>query len=244
MERLLLGRSCEEYGPGVLEILGESALALSAGARPSASSRFKRAPNEDALFYREEKGRCLLAVADSHWGCQSSHLLLSTLATQPEIPKNPKQLNELLMSLPDGEDTESATTLLVAVYDRHQGQGFGLSFGDSSLVILRNHLLAQWQNSFNPHFVSSAGSLDPSLAHSFEFQARSGQLLLLFTDGINECCYRRPECSIGPLHLRRLFGELGAQPEAYARALMKMALEGVDGNPGGEDNIALIVSPC
>jgi hypothetical protein len=39
-----------------------------------------------------------------------------------------------------------------------------------------------------------------------------------------------------------LFREVGPRPELYARRLTELALAGVDGNPGGEDNICLAVS--
>ena len=43
-------------------------------------------------------------------------------------------------------------------------------------------------------------------------------------------------------HLAALHSEVGPAPEAYARGLTEMALTGVDGNPGGQDNIALVVA--
>ena len=84
-------------------------------------------------------------------------------------------------------------------------------------------------------------SLDPRHASSFAFEAAPGELVLAFTDGINECHYRYPETSVSPQHLQSLLAEIGAEPERYARRLVEMALAGVGGHPGGQDNIALVV---
>ena len=61
-------------------------------------------------------------------------------------------------------------------------------------------------------------------------------------DGIDQCHYRQPETSVTPRHLRSLLAETGPEPSRYAQALVELALRGVDGNPGGQDNIALVVT--
>jgi hypothetical protein len=63
-----------------------------------------------------------------------------------------------------------------------------------------------------------------------------------FTDGVDECHYGHPKTSIRPHHLRALLAELGPAPEPFARRLLALALCGVDGHPGGEDNAAVAVA--
>jgi len=56
---------------------------------------------------------------------------------------------------------------------------------------------------------------------------------------VDECHYRSPETSVRSGHRRMLHGQVGSDPAPYVRALLGLALEGVDGNPGGQDNVAV-----
>ena len=76
---------------------------------------------------------------------------------------------------------------------------------------------------------------------SFTFTLDEDDLLLAFTDGIDECHYRKPSQSIQKQHFMQLFAEYGNNPERYGRALTELALQGVDGFKGGQDNIALVI---
>ena len=42
--------------------------------------------------------------------------------------------------------------------------------------------------------------------------------------------------------MQSLFEISGDQTEGYVRAVVELALAGVDGNPGGQDNIALVAT--
>jgi hypothetical protein len=88
------------------------------------------------------------------------------------------------------------------------------------------------------------GSLNPELADTFSFTASPGDLLLAYTDGIDECHYRRPETSVTPQIMAELRRETGGEPEAYVRRLVELALSGVDGHPGGQDNLAVVAAPA
>ncbi len=83
-------------------------------------------------------------------------------------------------------------------------------------------------------------TLSPDRAAFFEFEAGPGNLLLAFTDGIDACHYRHPETSLGPRQFLEVLHEAGARPDAYVRRLTEWALSGCDGNPGGQDNLALV----
>jgi hypothetical protein len=83
-----------------------------------------------------------------------------------------------------------------------------------------------------------------SLLHgsAFKFSAEPGDLLLAYTDGIDECHYRSPRTSVRPGHVSALAAGVGNDPLATVDGLCRLALGGVDGNPGGEDNIAIIAA--
>lgn len=255
MRAKLLGEEEVRYGEHVLQSLqdGATACALSVGSDRRAPSRLAKGdpdrPNEDALFAMDEGRRCLLAVADAHFGISSSHRIVHLLDEALEHP--PADVTDLAAVLAtlagsgaEESDDRSESTLLVAVHDRQTGAGFGASYGDSSFVLVGGGRPPQPLNAKSNAYVtpSDPGSLSVRRARPFHFRTEPGQLLLAFTDGIDECCYRRPDRSVGPSHLQALYDEVGPEPEAYARRLVELALSGVDGHPGGQDNIALVVS--
>ncbi len=203
-------------------------------------------PNEDAALAIDDGPYTLLAVADGHHGYAASHELLAALAERP-VPRDPLALLATLRHLllpPDDADPEARSTLLIAIWDRLHARGFGLSFADSSLYIVSPHAPPATPARKDRAFVSpwDPPSLDPRRAQEFAFTADPGDLLVAFTDGIDECHYGRPETSVRPEHLWNLLAEAGPDPLAYARALGGLALRGVAGQPGGEDNLALAVT--
>lgn len=247
---LLLGRDHIEYG--VYECVeltgGRLAAAMSAGADPASPSMRTKGnvdvPNEDALLVVEQEDRVLFVVADAHYGWQASHEFVIAIEDAiDEIPVQPGELERIVshLQLP-ASHPGSASTLLVAVYDRETRMGSGLSFGDSSLVLVGPEG-ARTANVLGSQFVDPVdrGSFQPDQGYEFRFFAQPGQLILAFSDGVNECHYRSPRTSVAHRHLAALFDEVGPRPEGYARRLMELALGGVDGNPGGQDNIALVV---
>lgn len=252
---LELGCDHGEYGRYALgRVSGRTIWAISAGVRPdsrSLSAKGDRAyPNEDGLLAADEGDRVLLAVADAHFGREASHQLLRDLAGRlPPLPATPDELAELVRSLAPSDpvpDYESETTLLIAVYDRALRAGFGLSFGDSTFAIVGaagHRRPVERPGSF---YASPArrGSLTPELADTFAFSGEPGDLLLAYTDGIDECHYRSPETSVTPQIMADLWRETGKDPEAYVRRLVELALSGVDGHPGGQDNLAVVATPA
>jgi hypothetical protein len=243
---LLLGR--DHSAPGVVEVgvqrAGDTAFALSAG-------RSKGAPeevNEDALLVLDEGPRTLLAVCDAHWGPEASHELLQRLDQRlPLVPRDSEALRAALAALVSSRSappTASETTLLIAVWDRASARGFGLSFGDSSLLLVGGDGPPQRVNRKTPTYVGpwERSSLDPRRAHQFAFRAQPGALVVAFTDGIDECHYRRPDTSVRPEHLQDLLVASEGDPERFVRRLTELALGGVDGHPGGEDHLALVVT--
>ena len=78
----------------------------------------------------------------------------------------------------------------------------------------------------------------------FQFQLEpEEEILLLYTDGVNECCYRDPHRSVQLQHLEALYEAHAPDPAALVEALMQLALAGVDGHAGGQDNIVIIGFP-
>ena len=174
--------------------------------------------------------------------------LAEALAGAALWPDSHGELAALIENLPRAEATNgedrSETTLCVACGDRERGTGFGCSWGDSSLVVVGFDREASPLHPKNSKYVSLAApqSLRRERAECFDFGFAPGELVLGFTDGVDECHYRRPKTSVQPRHLQDLLIVSSGEPQAYATALIELALAGVDGNPGGEDNIAVLVS--
>lgn len=246
----LYGRDHAVYGATHVEALGpRAAAAISVGADPAAPSmRFKadpKRPNEDALLALDDGRRCLLAVADSHFGHRASHGLIERLAALEAVPDDIRAVSAWLDGgprWPASVDDQSASTLCVALYDRRTGRGAGLSIGDSTAAVVAADRLPHRLNRATAAYVHPGRTARVARrGELFEFTAGPGALLLAFTDGVDECHYRRPETSLGPAHMKALFAETGPDPRAYAERLCAAALAGVDGHPGGQDNIALVV---
>lgn len=246
----MLGSDHNEYGGYALARLSERmAWAISVGAdraSPSLSAKGDvRYPNEDALLAVESGDRVALVVADAHFGRESSHDLLSDLAgLLPPIPADLAALAGVLRQLARRDpapDYDSETSLVVVVYDRAVRAGFGFSFGDSTFAIVGEAGHRRPTGSPGAWYVSPArpGSVNPDVADTFAFEAAPGDLLLAYTDGIDECHYGEPATSVTPEIMAALWRDTGGEPDAYVRRLVELALAGVDGHPGGQDNLAV-----
>jgi len=248
---LLLGRDHEEYGSAsFLAVSANTVAAISAGSDVEflKQSPAKYDVNEDALLAFENDRHTVLCVADAHFGGKSAALLVTALAEAlVPVPQNPAELNDILREFasrrPEGTE-ESATTLLVCIHDRMFKQTFGVSFGDSSLVHVNAAGKAVLVNEKAPDFVAltNPASLHPDRAHTFAVSPKSGDLLIVYTDGIDECCYRDPDRSITLEILAETVRASGGEPVDVTEALTRLALAGVAGHPGGQDNLALIVT--
>ena len=251
---LLLGRAHDAYGEVALGSTanGRVAVALSVGADPDTPAAAYKAradePNEDAVFALVDHERVLLVVADAHRGAHASHALLQALHDGvARVPASPAALLRCLATLPVEADEampDSATSLLAVVHRADLGEGFGVSFGDATCVLVGPNHDAAPLHPRGDAFVHPGhpATLDPRAATVFAYEARPGSLVVAFTDGVDQCCYRRPERSPGPADRRALFDQVGADPAAYARALARLSLEGLPGESGGQDNLAIAVA--
>lgn len=240
----MIGRDYPDLGEVAQKTLGPLTGCISAGSDPNSPSFAYKGdkevcPNEDGLVALRQDGRMMLVVADGHLGHHSSHALLDGLAALANVPM---RLGPLSLVLSSGEwidDTAGGTTLLAACVDETSGSVFGLSFGDSSLVTLGPGG-ARVRNELNDVYLRGGGPIEVEDGRPFQFQLEKGEFLLLYTDGVNECCYRDPYRSVNLQHLSRIYQQHSNDGAALTRALMDLALAGVDGNPGGQDNIVIL----
>ena len=245
---LLLGQDYGAYGEIASRLVGsQTAVAITVGSdEQSPSGQFKYDPavaNEDALCLLDAGDWVGLAVADAHYGPESSHLLIERLhQTWSRVaPSDSQHLAQMVESLSQGAPalTESECTLMVAVFDRRRGRGFGLSFGDSTFALVAPGLTTQPINRRDSRFVTPAVARSLRRGRSFDFEAQPGDMLLAYTDGIDGCHYRNPRTSVRPHHIAAIAKAAGYDPLELVRDVTAAALEGVDGNPGGQDNIVI-----
>ena len=85
-------------------------------------------------------------------------------------------------------------------------------------------------------------SYEASACQAFRFSLEPKSLVLAFSDGIDECHYRRPKTSVQLGHIEGLWAQAKPDPMGLADRLMELALRGVEGHPGGQDHIALGVA--
>lgn len=247
---LLLGEEHSAFDHYEVSVLadGRSACVLCAGSSAAQVKDLGPVKNEDALLVIEVGECTLLAVADAHFGPESSHELLERLAGAIDpLPAHPLALLELLPTLADPVESDghaSETTLLIAIVDRSSSSGFGISMGDSSLAVLGLDHPPRIVNSKDGAYARPwvPTSLDPRRANELAFSVRPGELVLAYTDGVDECHYRSPATSVQPHHMEALHIRTGGDPSKFVHELTGLALSGVGGHPGGQDNIAVIAT--
>lgn len=199
--------------------------------------------NEDAVLALQLEKGVLLAVADSHFGYWASHELVSGLAKYGHYITSPASLFMTLQQICAdfiNPTNNSKSTLLVAYVDNTTGKGFGASYGDSSALIV-NERGAIRLNNKNTTYVSpnTVIELGQNMANGFDFSLDSDDILLLFTDGIDECHYGSPQTSVTDDMIHKVFMNRHIDLKARIGNLANLALHGVGGNPGGQDNIAI-----
>lgn len=248
---VLLGENFGDWGAVASTRIGSrSAAAISVGSdQHSPSGQFKHDPrvsNEDALCLIDAGDWVGMAVADAHYGPESSHMLIARLHDiwAKIAPTDPTHLAQMVEFLRNGEpaQTESETTLLVAVFERSSGHGYGLSFGDSTLTVLGRGREPVAANPHDVRFVSARHKRSLEYGAEFTFSAEPGELVVVHTDGVNGCHYRSPETSVQPEHLAMMAEAAEYDPLEVVREITLLALAGVGGNPGGQDNIAIAAS--
>jgi hypothetical protein len=234
---LMLGRDCTEYGGEQVGRLGRTAACLSAGCK---GCEGEPQTNEDALLLMKQGDRYLLAVADGHYGLEVSHQMLQRLSKQP-IPTSEAALRALLTEIQNPPiQSGGGTTLTVGCLHAETLLGFGLSTGDSTLAVVANQGLKVCTTP-NHRYLYPNRPLEAHEWCAFDFSVPSRGTVLLFTDGVNECHYRRPETSVQEEDIERLWLAYGDDAPCFASALVQLSLMGVRGNPGGQDNVAVAV---
>lgn len=245
---LLLGENYGTYGAVASTHVGsQTAAAISVGSdERSPSRRFKydeTVANEDAVCVIDAGSWIGLAVADAHYGPESSHMLISRLHDLwvKVPPTDLDHLAQMIEFLRTGEPatTESECTLLISVFDRTTFSGFGVSFGDSTFSMVSPDRMPDPMNHRDSRYVTAAVPQSLRRGKGFTFRAQPGDVLLTYTDGIDGCHYREPETSVRPQHISQIAASVAYEPLALINEVTALALRGVDGNPGGQDNIAI-----
>ena len=248
---VVLGRNHGTWGSVASTEVGTLAgAAISVGSDPdSPSGQFKFDPdvsNEDAGCLLSGADWTGMAVSDAHYGPESSHMLIERLHTMwgKIRPTDPEHLGQMVEFLRQGEPatTESEATFLAVVYDRPTRTGFGISFGDSTFAITGPGRSAAPINPHDNRFVSTAHRESLRHGSAFAFQAEPGDLLLAFSDGIDGCHYRNPATSVLATDIDEVAQACAYQPHDTVRRLTELALDGVRGNPGGQDNIVALAA--
>ncbi|MEZ6036200.1 MAG: protein phosphatase 2C domain-containing protein [Planctomycetota bacterium] len=214
-------------------------------------------PNEDCAFACDDGDRTLLVVCDGHHGRTASHALVDAFAAAVGgggLPDGPEPLADLVVralraageaepAAIDVDEVDSACTLLVVLVDRRARRLHGLCSGDSSAMIVPaagpvvvcsekgDDYLVPWREATFTDWPPRA----------FAAALVPGDLVVLCSDGIDECHRHQPETSVQERHLEQLRARW-REPAAFAAELVELALRGVDGHPGGEDNATVLVT--
>lgn len=243
---LLLGKNYTSYGEvEYCFIDNRVTCAISVGAdRGSPSLEFKgksTETNEDAVLAIQRGHRLLLAVADAHFGIWASDSIISGLARCAHRIDNIESLHTALQKLCNESydlSQHSETTLLIILVDLSNGDGFGISYGDSSALLV-NKTGVRRINHKNNTYINLNTGIRTDIHNQFIFKLMPEECLVLFTDGVDECHYGNPATSVNEEHIFELFLNSKNDTKLFVSQLASLALVGVDGNPGGQDNIAI-----
>ena len=232
-EVLMLGTDYERYGDLTVSGVGELVVAMSVGATPDTpSAQFKGdAKNEDALSARDSGSLARLVVADSHYGDQASGLLVAAMHAAAL-----EQVTPDLGVLP-GTTDGSETTLTTVWINRDVCAAEARWVGDSLALLLRPGAPPIELIDADHQFFDTE-SFSWSAMHHRSVPVEPGDVIIAFTDGVNECHYRQPATSISIERIGELF-EQATSLTGFVEALGELALIGVNGHPGGQDNIAI-----
>lgn len=245
---LLLGERSIRYGQiECCHIDRYIACAISVGSDVASPSLIykgnKDSPNEDAVFGCVHEGRVIVAVADSHFGHWASHAVISGLFESRGKLNSFESIYQVCNSICDTKHNHterSETTLALVSIDTTTGQGIGVSFGDSSILRINSAGVLR-QNVKNSHYITPNRplSMEASFANELKFSMDKDDVLMLFTDGVDECHYGYPETSVQDNHIHELYSKYPRNVAQFVSALAALALSGVNGSPGGQDNIAI-----
>jgi serine/threonine protein phosphatase PrpC len=243
-----LGKNHCNYGEVEYCFIGKNvACAISVGSdKSSPSLKFKgksTETNEDAVLAIQYGTSLLLAIADAHFGTWASSSILSGLSKYSRRLISLTLIYEVFQTLCNESydfNENSETTLIIASVDLSTGLGFGVSFGDSSAMLINQHE-ANRLNKKNSRFVTlnNMHSLQENAAEEFTFTIKPGEMFLLFTDGVDECHYGKPATSVNEHDILTIYRDSPNDAKSYVFNLANLALKGVNGNPGGQDNVAI-----
>ena len=247
---LLLGQDYPLFGSYHVAGLTPKLIgAISAGADKSSPSMANKGdedePNEDAVLIVSDGSNCLLAVADGHFGCGASHTILDALSDACEsIPRKMGELRLLLSGLAGLRwGDPSGSTLIAAVLNQETRSCFGVSWGDSLLMTV-GPSGCRVRSASDDRYIRRGSEF--LAEEAFEFRLDEGDVVTVCTDGIFECHYGSPLTSLRPQMLQEIWKKSCRSDEPdlkeLASAMVIAALQGVNGFPGGQDNIGLILA--
>lgn len=206
--------------------------------------------NEDCALAFDDGRRVIQVVADGHHGHEASHLTVELLAAvfeDMETLISPEDALALLYPRSLEAEVEgdgSRCTLALLNIDRSEGVLEGVSLGDSGIFL--GNMESGVRRVVPPNTFYTApwdqGSHGIPPSAYFRVPVKSGDWVVSCSDGVHECKYETPEQSIGMAELEALMIRAGRCPEAFVESAVQLALAGVRGHPGGEDNVAIVAS--
>lgn len=207
--------------------------------------------NEDCVLAVDDGRRVIQAVADGHHGHEASHLTVELLAaiveeSGPHISPEEAlaQLHPRWLEAETGGEDGSRCTLALLSIDRSEGVMEGVCLGDSGIFLGNMESGVRRVVPSNTFYTApwDPGSHGIPPSAFFRVPVKSGDWVVTCSDGVHECRYETPEESIGMEELESLMIGAGRSPEVFVEAAVRLALAGVRGHPGGEDNIGVVAS--
>lgn len=157
----MLGEEYEKEGRRFIHLLSPQ---LAVGISPGYKTRFvsKEHPNEDAVLAATNGSVTYLALADAHWGKESSHIAIRHCRDQfrrwlERDDYSPESARELFYNIELAifehfidrlQESTSETSLIVARIDHKKKQIEFLEFGDSLLIVFQGgqgHIISRDQ---------------------------------------------------------------------------------------------------
>ena len=209
-----------------------------------------KATNEDRLGYLNTADGLRVCIADGHWGDGAADMIVKYwLSESTQFPLTSEKAVKATQAIEKQLDTHFGTSDMDADVDKTPEAAFIaaeltgntlqiVSYGDCRLLVARQGKIyyqlptkATWLGAFSHRGMRDRQPIKDALSFT-SLSLLPGDVVMLFTDGIDECVYEVPTISFDTI---AEYGSTNPPSEAFDKIMNKVFAV------GAQDNASLAV---